>query len=166
MINSIKKSYIRDAVVDYLTTQLSPKDLSRFCALIMKHTSFYESWLVVRYLKKYQEAPYFILKSMGHDSDEALEALLGGTWTLEYENVQQEITDQFLRFIGVGSLTDSQIERFCNLMRRGKPLKWAYDIITELSEEQEQLMFEAIAEGSTPAKAWQNVTSSSKLERT
>ena len=103
---------------------------------------------------------------MGNDPERALGVFLGRTWTLEDENVQQKITDEYLKFLNVNSLTDSQSVRFCNLIRRGQLPEDAHDIVTELSKEQEELMFEAIAEGCTPPKAWQNVTGSPKKRRT
>ena len=166
MIDSIQKNYIRDAVLKHLTTHISPKDMSRFCGLIMRQNGFRDAWHVVRYLKEYEEGQYYILRAMGHDPEEALEAFRGRTWTLEDENVQQKITDEYLEFLQVNSLTDSQIERLCNLIRRGELLEDAYDIVTELSEEQELLMFQAIADGWTPAHAWMHVTGSRKLRRT
>ena len=120
----------------------------------------------MRYLKEYQEGEYFYLRAMGNDPEKALGVFLGRTWTLEDENVQQKITDEYLKFLNVNSLTDSQLVRFCNQIRRGQLPKDAHDIVTELSKEQEELMFEAIAEGCTPPKAWQNVTGSPKKRRT
>ena len=180
MIDSITRSYIRDAIMEDLSFHISSeRDMSRFCDMIMKGHSFDDSSNVAIWLREDQEPHYFELRESEFPPGEAMqrmlspsckladgevqqkimdEAVLANPYKLADEEVQQNIMESFLKDLNDGSLTDSQIERFCNLMKRGERLRDAFDIVGELSEEQEQLMFKVMAEGCDPPEAWQYVT--------
>ena len=159
MIDSITRSYIRDAVIEDLSDKVtSESKRSRFCGLIMKGHGLHDSRQVVLNLTEAQEPHYFELRESGLCPREALEAVLANPWTLQDEDVQQKIVEEFLKDLTNDLATESQIERYCNLIRRGHKFRDAGQIVTELSVEQEKRLLEVLAKGCEPDDAWEYVT--------
>ena len=159
MIYSITRSYIRDAAIEDLSDNLtSESKRNRFCGLIMKGHGFHDSRRVLENLREAQEPHYFELRESGLCPREALEAVLANPWTLQDEDVQEKIVEEFLKDLTNDLATESQIERYCNLIRRGHKFRDAGQIVTELSVEQEKRLIEILATGCEPDDAWEYVT--------
>ena len=159
MIDSITRSYIRDAVIEDLSENVnSESKRNRFCGLIMKGHGFHDSRRVLENLREAQEPHYFELRESGLCPEEALEAVLANPWTLQDEGVQEKIVEEFLKDLTNDLATESQIERYCNLIRRGHKVRDAGQIVTELSIEQEKRLLEVLAKGCEPDDAWEYVT--------